>query len=93
MTREYDTFVEDPALLPDKQEMDITIRELTPDDRRKKYRSKFVQAYIFHSPDREKDDLLWARFERGPLYDQPFGIRIIEEKGPFEKKLPFGIRR
>ena len=93
MPRQYDMFVNDPSILPDNEEINITVRELTPDDRKKKYRSKFVKALIIHTPDKYKDDLLWARFERGILYDKPFGIKIISELGDFEKKAPFAIRR
>jgi hypothetical protein len=84
--KEYDAFIDNPAAVPEGKEFNLAIRELTPDDRRNKYRSRYVTALITHSPNREKDDLLWLRYNRGSLYEKPFGIKIVKELGPFEVK-------
>ena len=93
MPREYDTFVDDPSVLPDGGEIDLTIRELTPDDRRDKYRSKFVRAHVAHSADPAKDDLLWVRLQRGPLQKKPLAIKILKVFGSFQNKPGVGIKR
>ena len=84
--KEYDTFNDNPEGLPVGKEFNIAIRDLTPEDRRYKYRTRYAQVILSKDPDREKDDLLWIRFNRGSLYSKPFGIKIVKELGPFEVK-------
>ena len=84
--KEYDAFYDNPKGITDGQELNIAIRELTPEDRRYKYRTRYVKAVLSKNPDKKKDDILWLRFNRGSLYAKPFGIKIIEELGPFEVK-------
>ena len=84
--KEYDAFIDDPKSVPEGKEINIAIRELTPEDRKLKYRTRYVTAVLTRNPDKEKEDLLWLRFNRGSLYDKPFGIKIVKELGPFEVK-------
>jgi len=87
MPKEYDAWVDNPEAIPEGQEVDITIRELTPDDPRKKYKSRYVRAVLFRNPDRSKDDILWVRYQRGShLYPEPFGIRIIKDHPTLQVK-------
>ena len=86
MPKEYDSFVDDPAAIPDGGELDLAIRELTPDDERKKYRARYVRAKIAHSPVMGKDDILWLHYQRGAIHPQPFGIKIVKELGDFEPR-------
>jgi hypothetical protein len=45
--KEYDTLVlTDPALVAEEQEMELIVRDLTPPDRRYKYRSTYVTALV-----------------------------------------------
>lgn len=82
--KEYDSFWDNPEGLTES-EVAIAIRELTPDDRRKKYLTRYVKAVI--SPDSSKlQDTLYLRWQRGRLYPKPWGIRIIEELGEFLPK-------
>ena len=82
--KEYDAFIDDPKGVPEGEEFNLAIRDLTPENRRRKYRTRYVTAVVSHNPDREKEDLLWLRYNRGGLYEKPFGIKIIRELGPFE---------
>lgn len=76
--QEYDTFLlEDPDGMPEYQERELIVRDLTPADRREKYRSFFAQAKISKSQD-ELPDLLWIRLGRGQLLPQPWSIEILE---------------
>ena len=85
MAKEYDAFVDEPSLVADGEEMVLDIRELNPDDRRKRYRARYVRAVISHSPDQAKDDIVWLRYQRGGrLYPRPFGIRITAELGEYQ---------
>ncbi len=95
MPKKYDTYSDNPAEIAGKGEVSIAIRELTPDDRRKMYKTSYVKAEVFDNPDLAKDDLLYIRGNRGlfhrpepfvmkaPEASQPWGIRIIEELGEF----------
>jgi len=83
--KEYDAFVDAPESIPEGKEFDIAIRELTPGDRRFKYRTRYVRAVISHNPGKD-ENLLWLRYNRGNLHEKPFGIKIIKELGPFEVK-------
>jgi hypothetical protein len=85
--KEYDTFVlqeKDPEVMPDG-EVAIAVRELTPDDRRRKYATRYVKAEISRDP-ANLPDVLRLRWQRGRLYPKPWSIRIIEELGEFMPK-------
>ncbi len=79
MAREYDAFMDNPEeLKKEKKEMVILVRELTPENRKEKYCSKKVRAEIHPKPE-EGDDILYLRYQRGYLYPEKFGIKILEE--------------
>jgi phenylphosphate carboxylase gamma subunit len=80
MTRkEYDTFILiDPKLVPEDQEFELIIRDLTPEDRKYKYRSSFVMALISKS-EAKYPDQLWIRLGRGQFQEKPWSIKILKE--------------
>lgn len=81
--KEYDTFLlQDPAGVPREQELELIVRDLTPADRRLKYRSFYANARVSKSKD-ALEDLLWIRLGRGQLLDEPWSIQIIEEINKF----------
>jgi phenylphosphate carboxylase gamma subunit len=81
--KEFDTFIlSDPALLPEDQEMELIVRDLTPADRRYKYRSAYVSAMISRS-ESKYPDRLWIRLGRGQLQEKPWSIKIIKEIDKF----------
>jgi hypothetical protein len=86
MKKEYDTFIESLSDLPEGQEIDLTIRDLTPGPR--KYDSRWVKAIVSSHPDQLTDsDILWLRFPKGMVHPQPWAIKILEELEEF-KPLP-----
>ncbi|MDO8785291.1 MAG: hypothetical protein Q7J12_03650, partial [Syntrophales bacterium] len=74
MKNEYDSFVDDPSTLSDG-EVDIAIRELTPENRKKKYRTRYVRAKISKNPENMPDgDILRLRWQRGRLHPEIWAI-------------------
>jgi len=85
--REYDTFIlTDPTSVPEEQEMELIVRDLTPADRRYKYRSAYVTALVSRS-ESKYPDRLWIRLGRGQLQEKPWSIKILKELN----KLPKGL--
>jgi len=84
MTRkEYDTFIlTDLHLVPEDQEVELIIRDLTPADRRYKYRSSFVTALVSKSESKYPDQL-WIRLGRGQLQEKPWSVKILKEVNKF----------
>jgi phenylphosphate carboxylase gamma subunit len=83
---EYDTFMlSDPAAMPEEQQLELIVRDLTPADRRFKYRSFFAQARISKSKTRYADRL-WIRLGRGQLLEEPWSIEILEEIDKFAER-------
>ncbi len=77
MKKEYDTFVLRNEELPDGQECQIAIRDLTPGKR--KYESFSVKAFISSSAEQlPEGDRLWIRTDLGRLEKAPWKIKIIE---------------
>lgn len=84
--KEYDSFVDKPDALADG-EISLAIRELTPDNRRKKYLTRYVKCVICRDPEKMPDgDVLWLYWQRGRRYPKPFAIKILEELGEFLPK-------
>jgi len=82
MRKEFDTFIESIQDLPDGQECQLVIRDLTPGPR--KYESRYVRAIVSGSPDRFPEaDTLWLRLPMGNLHPQPGAIKVVEELGEF----------
>jgi hypothetical protein len=82
--KEYDTYVlTDLALVPEDKEMEMILRDLTPSDRRYKYRSFFTSVKV--SRDEKKyPDKLWVRLGRGQLQEKPWSVKILREVNKFE---------
>jgi len=82
--KEYDTYVlTDLVLVPEDKEMEIILRDLTPSDRRYKYRSFFALAMV--SRDEKKyPDTLWVRLGRGQLQEEPWSVKILKEVNKFQ---------
>ena len=86
--KEFDTFIlSDPATLVEDRELELIVRDLTPADRRYKYRSAYVSAMISKS-ESKYPDRLWIRLGRGQLQEKPWSIKILKElnKLPKEEK-------
>ena len=84
--KEYDSFIDNPEGLADG-EMNLAVRELTPDNRRKKYLTRYVKAQISRDPAKMPDgDVLWLRWQRGRRYPKPFAVKIVQELGEFLPK-------
>jgi phenylphosphate carboxylase gamma subunit len=83
--KEYDTFVlTDPAMVPEEKEMELIVRDLTPGDRRYKYRSTYVTALVSKS-ESKYPDRLWIRLGRGQLQEKPWSIKILKELNKLPK--------
>jgi len=82
--KEYDTYVlTDLDLVPEDKETEIILRDLTPSDRRYKYRSFFASALV--SRDGSKyPDKLWVRLGRGQLQENPWSVKVIREVSKFQ---------
>ena len=83
--KEYDTFIlTDPASVPEEHEMELIVRDLTPGDRRYKYRSTYVTALVSKS-ESKYPDRLWIRLGRGQLQEKPWSIKILKELNKLPK--------
>jgi phenylphosphate carboxylase gamma subunit len=84
---EYDTFMlTDLAQVPQDQEMEIILRELTPQERRYKYRSFYAKALVSQS-EAKYPDKLWVRLGRGQLQISPWSVKIVERINKFPKEV------
>ncbi len=84
--KEYDTFIlTDPALVPEDKEMEMIVRDLTPADRRYKYRSSFVIGMI-SKEESKYPDRLWVRLGRGQLHEKPWSVKILKEVNKFSNE-------
>jgi len=81
--KEFDTFLlQDPATFVEDQEMELIVRDLTPEDRRRKYCSFFAKAKVSKSST-NYTDLLWVRLGRGQLLEEPWSIEILKKINKF----------
>ena len=81
--KEFDTFLlQDPAAFPEDQEVELIVRDLTPEDRRRKYRSFYAKAKVSKSSSTYAD-LLWVRLGRGQLLTEPWSLEIIKVVSKF----------
>ena len=81
--KEFDTFVlTDPGMVSEDKEMELILRELTPKDRRYKYRSFYATALVSKS-EAKYPDRLWIRLGRGQLQEKPWSVKIIRELNKF----------
>jgi hypothetical protein len=81
--KEYDTFIlTDPGSVPEDQEVELIVRELTPTDRRYKYRGFYAMALLSRSETKYPDQL-WIRLGRGQLQEKSWSIKILKELNKF----------
>ena len=74
----YQTFVSRLDDIPEGQEIELVIKDLTPGQR--KYDGSRVKAVIFKSEKEIPDgDTLWVRSEVGVLHPHPWTIKIVEK--------------
>jgi hypothetical protein len=82
--KEYDTYVlSDLALVVEDREAELILRELTPSDRRYKYRSFFASAMVSRN-ESKYPDLLWVRLGKGQLQEKPWSVKILKEVNKFQ---------
>jgi hypothetical protein len=82
--QEYDTYVlTDLSLVPEDKETEMILRDLTPSDRRYKYRSFFASAMVSRD-DSKYPDKLWVRLGRGQLQEKPWSVKIVKEVNKFQ---------
>ena len=82
--KEYDTFIlTDLALVPEDKETEMILRDLTPSDRRYKYRSFFASTMVSRD-DSKYPDKLWVRLGRGQLQEKPWSVKIVKEVNKFQ---------
>jgi hypothetical protein len=84
MAQTYDAFVDDPTTLKMGEEIEIAIRELTPENPRMKYRTRYVRALV--DKPKEGADTLLLRWQRGRLHQEKFSIKITKEVGEYRVK-------
>ena len=71
-------------MVPEDKEMELILRELTPKDRRYKYRSFYATVLVSRSKAKYLDRL-WIRLGRGQLQEKPWSVKIIKEINKFPK--------
>ena len=78
---EYDTIIVKKEEIPaEDKEILLTVRELTPKDRKMKYGERYVRAVISGEA-KQYPDVLWLRFQSGKLDPKPRSIKIIKDEG------------
>ena len=83
--KEYDTFIlTNPEMVPEEKEMEMIVRDLTPADRKYKYRSSYVIALVSRS-ESKYPDRLWIRLGRGQLQEKPWSIKVLTELNKLPK--------
>jgi len=83
--KEFDTFLlQDPKTFIEGQEVELIVRDLTPEDRKKKYRSFFAKAKVSKSSS-TYPDILWIRLGRGQLLEAPWSVKILSEVNKFSE--------
>jgi len=81
--KEFDTFLlQDPDLFIEDEEVELIVRDLTPEDRRRKYRSFFAKTKVSRSSS-TYENILWIRLGRGQLLEEPWSFEILEEINKF----------
>lgn len=81
--KEFDTFLlQDPATFIEDEEVELIVRDLTPEDRKTKYCSFFAKAKVSKSSS-TYPDLLWIRLGRGQLLEDPWSVEILNKVNKF----------
>lgn len=74
--KKYDTFLlTEPSEIAEDTEMEMIVRDLSPEDRRYKYEGTYVNAKISKDPDKYPDELE-IRLGRGQLFEETWSIEI-----------------
>ncbi|MFC1958826.1 phenylphosphate carboxylase subunit gamma [Chloroflexota bacterium] len=82
MKKEFVTFTRDLASLKENEEIDIAIRDLTPEQHKHKYDAKLVKAIVTSSPDKlPEGDTLQVRSWTGVLHPKPWAIKVLADIG------------
>lgn len=79
----YDIFVNSLDELPEGQELELQVRDLTPGIH--KYAYKWVKAHVSANPDTYPQKLQ-IRFGRGQAYEKPYSIQVSGEVNKFPAK-------
>lgn len=88
MRKEYVTFVPRPKELPEGEEIELIIRDLTPG--RQKYDAHIVKAVVSSSDEKLPDsDILWVRSSVGILSPTPRFIKVTRELDEFVPGRPW----
>ncbi len=82
MAKEYQVVVRGRNALPQDQEIELAIRDLSQGPR--KYDGRYVKAIVSSSPDKlPGGDILWLISSTGYIYPDRWAIRIVKEVGPY----------
>jgi hypothetical protein len=80
---EYLTFIETLYELPEGQEVELYVKDLTPGIQ--KYDTRYVSAIIASTSEKLPGaDILWLRYSMGTLHPKPWAIKIIRELGEYK---------
>ena len=83
--KEYQVVVKGLDALPQGQEIELSIRDLSPGPR--KYDAKYVKAIVSPSTDKLPDgDILHLISSTGYIYPDAWRIKIVGEVGPYPSK-------
>jgi hypothetical protein len=86
--KKYLAWVKDLNELPQGEEIQLTIRDLTPGQR--KYEARNVRAILYSSPEKLPDgDILRFRSPVGVLLPDSWVIKITEELGEYLPGTPY----
>lgn len=86
--KEYLAWIEDLKDLPQGEEIELTIRDLTPG--RRKYEARNVKAILSSSPEEfPEGDILRFRSSVGALLPDSWGIKITGELGEYLPGTPY----
>ena len=78
MVQKFDTYIENPDSLPEGQEIELTVRDLTPG--RYKYEMKRVRAVVSRSFDKLPDAAeLWLRAPLGDPFPHPWAMKVLAD--------------
>lgn len=90
MKKEYLAFVRNPQEIPEQQEVEIVIKDLTPG--RSKYDTRRVRAILSQFPEKLAGaDTLWLRSLLGAPYPGPWAIKIVRELEAYVPGEPYQL--
>ncbi len=87
--KEYQVVVKGLDVLPQGEEIELAIRELTSD--RRKYDGRYVKAIVASAAEKLPDgDIMRLISSTGYIYPDPWRIKILKEIGPYPSKYQQG---